>query len=380
MQCKKCNSKWEIDRSISASLASCPFCGASLVDDDDGEPKLFDSSKAALIYIAQKHGSAVLLGKQLKSFFADYTPQVSKNIKKLVFAVYENDAASILQKNLDSSQADKEIAFKQAVAKLTEAFIAQEAAENIIGEFATALGWQLSIPTQAQSQPTVQQKSVTNKQVAQPQPQPQPQPKPVYQTGTSSIAGITPGKTRNIQFGEYTWRVLDVQGDKALLLTEDVIEKRLYNEQYTDVTWENCTLRHYLNNEFYSKFSSQEQARILPTINTNANNQWFNTRGGNDTTDKIFLLSIEEVVRYFGDSGQLKNKNPNSKYYINDKFNKERVATCGGWAWWWWLRSPGYGGYCAARVDADGGLYVFGSDVRGGGGGVRPALWLNLKS
>jgi hypothetical protein len=161
MQCKKCKAKWEIDQHASASLVSCPFCGASLADEDDDKPKSFDNSKAALIYIAQKHGNAALLGKQLKSFFPDYAPQVSRNIKKLVFAVYENDAASILQRNLNSSQADKEIAFKQAVAKLTEAFITQDAAENIIREFTIALGWQLSIPTQAQSQPTVQQKSVT---------------------------------------------------------------------------------------------------------------------------------------------------------------------------------------------------------------------------
>jgi len=32
-----------------------------------------------------------------------------------------------------------------------------------------------------------------------------------------------------IPFGEYCWRVLDVQGDRALILAEDVVEKRTYN-------------------------------------------------------------------------------------------------------------------------------------------------------
>jgi hypothetical protein len=119
---------------------------------------------------------------------------------------------------------------------------------------------------------------------------------------------------------------------------------------------------------------------ILPTTNINVNNQWFGTDGGRDTTDKIFLLSIEEVVRCFGDSGQTKNKNPNSEWYISDTFNKERVAAYGGKAWWWWLRSPGYLGNCAAHVGTGGRLSVYGSSVIRDVGGVRPALWLNLKS
>jgi hypothetical protein len=41
-----------------------------------------------------------------------------------------------------------------------------------------------------------------------------------------------------IPFGEYNWRVLDVQGDKALIITEDVVELRPYHEQYVEVTWE----------------------------------------------------------------------------------------------------------------------------------------------
>jgi hypothetical protein len=363
MQCKQCKAKWEIDQRTSALLVSCPFCGASLADDDDGEPKIFDNSKAALIYIAKKHGSAVLLSKQLKSFFPDYAPQVSKNIKRLVFAVYENDAASILQNNLNSSQADKEIAFKQAVAKLTEAFITQDAAEGIIREFTTALGWQLSVPMQAQQQP-----------------QPQQTPKSVPPTDTNIVAKLVQGKTRNLRFGKYQWRALDVQSDKALLLAKDIVEKRSYNDQHTDITWENCTLRHYLNNEFYNKFSSQEQTMILTTRNTNANNQRSGTKGGRDTTDKIFLLSIEEVVRYFGDSGRLKNRLPKDEFWINDEFNKKRIANYEGKAEAWWLRSSGYSGHSAMGVGIEGSLITIGDKVHLDGVGVRPALWLNLKS
>ncbi|MDR1135439.1 MAG: VWA domain-containing protein [Clostridiales Family XIII bacterium] len=121
------------------------------IDTDEDKSKTFDNTREAFIFIAQKHGSEVLLGKKLKTFFPDYTPQVSVNRKRLVFAVYENGAAAILQSYLHAKQADKEIAFKQAVAKLTEAFITQEAAENIIREFAEALGWQLSARNEARN-------------------------------------------------------------------------------------------------------------------------------------------------------------------------------------------------------------------------------------
>jgi hypothetical protein len=309
-----------------------------LADENDGKPEFFDNSKDTLIHIAQKHGNTALLGKQLKSFFSDYAPQVSTNIKKLVFAAYENGATSILKNNLNSRQVDKERAFKQAVAKLTDNFFAQDAAENIIREFTVALGWQFNL---------------------------------------SVVTEIKQGKKRNVQFGGYGWRVLDVRGGKALLLTEDIIEQRTYNEVFEDVTWEKCTLRRYLNNEFYQKFSSQEQTRILPIKNTNANNQWFDTDGGKDTTDKVFLLSIEEVIRYFGDSGQLENKP--QKWVINDEFYSERAANYRGKAWWWWLRSPGVDGSFAAYVFADGAPIVFGLYVSSAVGGVRPALWLSLK-
>jgi hypothetical protein len=310
MVCNKCKSEWKTGQGISKSLTSCPFCGENLVNEDHDKPKTFDNSKDTLVFIAEQHGDTVLLGKQLKSFFPDYAPQVSANIKSLVFAVYEKGAAAILQANLNAKQEAKEIAFKQAVAKLTEAFIAERAAENIIQEFAAALGWQLNA-----SQPV--HPSVL-RQSAQTQHRSKPQAKvePVEQTGnpTGIAAEIAGGKTRNIQFGGRNWLTLDVVGSRALLLTEDIIEKRAYGNTYTNVTWDYCTLRQYLNGEFfYKRFSTQDQTRILLVGGNAPNNQW-------NTSDKIFLLSKEEVSRYFRDSGQLENRIQNSDQ-IKAKYN-----------------------------------------------------------
>jgi len=183
------------------------------------------------------------------------------------------------------------------------------------------------------------------------------------------------GNAKDIQFGGYNWHVLDVQENRALLLAKDIIEPHPYNTDKIDITWETCTLRRYLNGDFINRFSEQEQMRILRTRNTNTSNLWFGTNGGNSTTDRVFLLSIEEVVKYFGDSGQLRNKNPNDDYLIDDPFNRERVAYYGNGTAWWWLRSPGYSGVYAAVIRQEGYLLLGGHDVNVNGG-VRPALWL----
>ncbi|MDR1136148.1 MAG: DUF6273 domain-containing protein [Clostridiales Family XIII bacterium] len=207
----------------------------------------------------------------------------------------------------------------------------------------------------------------------------------------SAVAEILKGETRNIEFGEYKWRVLDKQDDKALLLTEDIIERRAYHANGGSVIWGSCTLREYLNGEFFGKFSSPEQARILRIPNTNPNNQWYGTNGGKTRVDKVFLLSIDEVVKYFGDSGDLENRKgwywnngehelkDGRGYCINDKYNDERAAKYYNKRAWWWLRSPGILCNYAASVDTGGELDMNGS-VDYEYGGVRPALWLNLES
>ena len=106
-----------------------------------------------------------------------------------------------------------------------------------------------------------------------------------------------------VQFGKYTWRVLEVQEGKALILSDAIIEIRAYNEKELSVTWESCTLRKYLNGEFYNSFSESNKQMIADTKVISNKNPWFMTKGGKNTSDFVFLLSIEEVVKFFGDSG-----------------------------------------------------------------------------
>ena len=202
-----------------------------------------------------------------------------------------------------------------------------------------------------------------------------------------------------IPFGKYQWRVLKTDGNSALIVTESVIEQRVFHEEFTNVTWEHCDLRKYLNKQFYESFEPVDRARILETRITDTNNPWYGTQCSNPTVDKIFLLSISEVVQYFGDSGDLKNrkawywKEENELVQsdgdhcieygecINDQFNEARKATYNkGWdSRWWWLRSSGvHLRPSAASVGYKGELFLCGDDVHRGDGGVRPALWLSL--
>jgi hypothetical protein len=186
--------------------------------------------------------------------------------------------------------------------------------------------------------------------------------------------------TTDIVFGAYNWSVLDMQGNHALIITNEIVEQSVYHKDRNPITWAECDLQKYLNGEFYNKFSKEQQKRILEVTNKNLPNQWIKTEGGKETRDKIFLLSMEEVVRYFGDSGQLKNKNPNSKYWINDQYNNNRQPKFNKSRNWWWLRSPGIRSNVAVFVNIGGSICLSGHYVNNGGGGVRPALWLNLES
>lgn len=194
-----------------------------------------------------------------------------------------------------------------------------------------------------------------------------------------------------IVFGSCDWQVLDIKKDRALIITECIIEQRPYHEAYIDTTWADCSLRKYLNGEFYDAFSTVDKSRIIPVLNENPNNQWYGTNGGADTRDSIFLLNLDEVCRYFGDSTEkLYNKGKNQRYWFErkDENNSKRLARLQGseWCWWWWLRSPGRVNIKATYIwGTDGTIGIQGNNILKGNisdgkctGGVRPALWLEL--
>ena len=192
---------------------------------------------------------------------------------------------------------------------------------------------------------------------------------------------------------EIEWVVLDVQDGKALLLSKYGLEAKPYNTEYTDVTWETCTLRAWLNDDFLNKaFSAREQSAILTTEVDNSDAQGhsgWSRYGEKNTQDKIFLLSYTEANRYLGvkfyddDASDIKNTNSRvapTEYAIENGAETidEYKTADGRLTGWWWLRSPGGYQDCAANVYGDGHLsYTY---VYADGTCVRPAFWLNLES
>jgi hypothetical protein len=214
-------------------------------------------------------------------------------------------------------------------------------------------------------------------------------------------SAFTPPKKAGdiVKLGGIDWRVLEIKDGKALVITDKVMMKGMYHSVDMVVPWEKCALRDYLNGEFYdTAFLPEEKQRIVQTNLVNKENTWlpeynpsptgiprYGMPAGANTTDKVFLLSIEEVLQYFGDSGTYIEGFKGGAYFLNDQFNNKRVAeTPAGNATWWWLRSPGlfynacgYNFKEISCVAASGSLALEGELINNKGG-IRPAMWLSL--
>ena len=195
---------------------------------------------------------------------------------------------------------------------------------------------------------------------------------------TANLKDLTVGQN-DVQFGPYLWTVLELQDDRAMLMTTDIVEKATYNDEYASITWEDCTLRAYLNGEFLeNNFTDEEREQIIEVTNTNIDNVWFGTEGGNDTQDKVFILSIEEALSYFGDISTLDVDNDDElNYIIDDEYNDKRIARYEDENTWWWLRSPGNSSKFAATVTHKGILEVGGYFVQSEFG-IRPVIWVQI--
>ena len=171
------------------------------------------------------------------------------------------------------------------------------------------------------------------------------------------------------------WRVLHTDGNQALLLSDIALDDQKYHTVYESVTWETSTIRSWLNgygagsnqqSVDYSQrsflgaaFSASERAAIADSPLENADNINYGTEGGNNTTDKIFLLSESDVWN---------TDTAKAHGFVKDRETYDEARRCqssayakamGMWSntstayagnGWWWLRSPGSHGYsCYGR-------------------------------
>ena len=148
-----------------------------------------------------------------------------------------------------------------------------------------------------------------------------------------------------------------------------------YNTKRTNITWEKCSLRKWLNGAFVKEAFSKEERELIPKITVSADkNPDYNTNAGKDTEDQVFLLSIAEADRYFASDEERKCR-PTTHAIAQGCKPDMFIGTC-----WWWLRSPGSISYYAAGVLSRGSVYCDGHSVDRDYNAVRPALWINLDS
>lgn len=171
---------------------------------------------------------------------------------------------------------------------------------------------------------------------------------------------------------EIEWLVLTVEGNRALLVSKYALDYQPYNTSYTSVTWENCTLRSWLNDTFYNKAFDLQYQGMIETTSVSADiNTYYNTNSGNTTQDKVFILSIAEVKEYFANNKERKCRET-AYCHAQGAYSVIRDSK-------WWLRSPGKHNLYAAYVYSDGSISIIGDNISNiYNYAVRPAMWINL--
>jgi len=169
------------------------------------------------------------------------------------------------------------------------------------------------------------------------------------------------------------WQVIAVEKGRALVISRKGLDLKPYNAENDLVSWENCTLRKWLNDEFLnSSFNDEEQKQILEIINDNPDNKHYPTGFTNSTSDRIFLLSTDEYDSYL--------KTETDKLCESTAFaaaKREKNGITG-----WWLRTPakelnfGAPGAAAFIEMFDSSIDYFGGLINDSDFVVRPALWV----
>jgi len=227
--------------------------------------------------------------------------------------------------------------------------------------------WELDTPTDPDSsveQPDLNQEDPTSSEPSAEQPDSRPE------APSSSDQATERYEIWRMRFGGIDWLVLDEADDKILILSVFPLFDMAFNAEYASVTWEDSTIRSYLNNEFFNSFGQRDRARISETrvINNDRMTSLYGSHrflvpAGNDTDDRIFLLSLAEVVKYFPTRAERVVRT------LSDHPQHPDIE------WAWVLRTPGYDNFTTQWImlgGVDGNWDVNTSHAAG----IRPAMWL----
>ena len=210
-------------------------------------------------------------------------------------------------------------------------------------------------------------------------------------SGTAHIPGAMES---NIYFGNYwqsvksedatdsnkepvKWRVLANDGN-LFVVSDQNLDCIAYNTSVETVTWEECSLRKWLNSKFLDNaFTTQEQDAVLESLVENEDGAK-GSEAGADTYDKVYLLSIYEVINPgLGFPDDWKDKG-GTRVALNTEYTKSKRALTGtDMSGAWWLRTPG-DAKNAANVFNEGNVFVRGGSVDNFIFAVRPAMNIDM--
>jgi len=223
----------------------------------------------------------------------------------------------------------------------------------------------------------------------------------------AGIRYLKAASSKFFAFEPLVWRVLEVRDGTALLLSDMAVDCEPFQAELNDVSWQDCTLRSYLNgygadenissvdfsegkhNFLDMSFSPDEQDAILKYPVRNENNFYFGTDSGNETYDKIFIPAESELFIY--DSSEIHGFSPQDAAADRAKqFQPTDYAVWKG-AWtaseedvkgnvFWTTRTSGYTRQNVVYIDEHGYMFNRGILVTCPDAAVIPALVLDLDS
>lgn len=168
------------------------------------------------------------------------------------------------------------------------------------------------------------------------------------------------------------WIVLAREDDRILVISRYTLDSQQYHSRHAAVAWADCDLRFWLNGTFFDlTFSEVEQERILTTVLPGDTNPTHGT-AGEDTEDRIFLLSVEEAELYFA--------REEDRHCVATPYAVSQgafVSSSNGGSWWF-LRTPGYDLGHITNVNSNGSIDLDGAEVESGMGTIRPAMWIRI--
>lgn len=169
-----------------------------------------------------------------------------------------------------------------------------------------------------------------------------------------------------IRFGQFNgrfvkWIILDQKGDEYLLISKFGLECMPFNKTEGFTTWDGCTLRKWLNEDFYNNaFSRTEQEKIIRHEVVASDNPIYRSFQGKNTNDKVFILNIKEYNQYF------------------DIYNKWVCRLFSGILRQCWLRNSGNDNSRGAFIGRSGSIHAGGSKITSSRNAVRPVMWVKL--